>query len=543
MIVPKAAESAARHFVRLFVGKWGISSKAVRLLFSSAGRDKIALRQVLWPLCLKEDAVEPNQITCPKCHQAFALTAAIEQPIVEKLRLQFEQQGRQREAQLQSRRQELEQEAARLKTERQALEQQLQQRLEQALKQAAAEQQLKARQAVELEMRQLKDEARENQKQLEAARAERLDLLKQKRELDDARKNLEIEKAEQIEKERQAIRAEAQKAAAEAAGKQVQELRDILSAKEQLLEDMRAQESQLRKERALMEEQKKGMELEMQRRSDQIAQEVALKKEEEFHLKESQWQKKSEELTRQIEELRRKNEQGSQQTQGEALEVDLERSLTDCFGMDCIEPVAKGVRGADILQRVRDEYARPCGTIIWECKQTKTWSDGWLRKLKDDQIEQKADLAVLVSAALPREMTHFECRENVWVTPPSLALPLARALRLCLIQTAAARNAGIGQESKRAQVYDYLCSQEFKGRVTAIVEAFMTMRQELEKEKKAYARIWAAREKQLERVLHNTVGLYGTLQGIIGHSLPAIDGLELDALGVDVLSEAKALPA
>jgi hypothetical protein len=186
--------------------------------------------------------------------------------------------------------------------------------------------------------------------------------------------------------------------------------------------------------------------------------------------------------------------------QGEVLELDLESALRRCFLHDEIIPVAKGTHGGDLLHRVRDEFGHDCGSLIWESKRTKTWSDGWLGKLKDDKIAAKAQLAVLVSVTLPKDIASFECRANVWVTPPHLSLPLAAALRLTLIETA------------------------------AIFECFMGMRADLEGEKKAIQRIWSKREKQIERVMANAVGLHGDLAGIIGNSLPQIEQMELASL-------------
>lgn len=171
-----------------------------------------------------------------------------------------------------------------------------------------------------------------------------------------------------------------------------------------------------------------------------------------------------------------------------------------------------------------------CGTMIWESKRTKNWSDGWLQKLKDDKLSAKAQIAVLVSSALPKDMPTFDCRDGVWVVPPVLALCAATALRHILIETAGAKRSVEGRHDKMAAVYDYLAGPEFKGRVTAIVESFTAMKADLESEKKAMLRIWAKREKQIERMMTNTVGLHGELQGIIGTSLPAIDSLELGAV-------------
>ncbi len=188
--------------------------------------------------------------------------------------------------------------------------------------------------------------------------------------------------------------------------------------------------------------------------------------------------------------------------------------------------MSKGVSGADLLQHVHDDAGRPCGSILWESKHTKTWSDAWIAKLKDDRLAAKAQLAVIVSTTMPKDIPSFDCRSDVWVASLTVAIPLAGALRLTLIETAFAKRAMEGRQDKVALVYDYLAGPEFKGRITTIVESFTSMRDDLEGEKRAVTRLWAKREKQIERVIVSTAGLYGDVGGIIGNSLPAIENLE-----------------
>ena len=149
-------------------------------------------------------------------------------------------------------------------------------------------------------------------------------------------------------------------------------------------------------------------------------------------------------MQRQIEELKRKAEQGSQQLQGEAQELELETTLRQKFPFDLIEPVGKGEFGGDLVHRVAGPSGQVCGTILWEAKRTKTWSDGWLAKLRDDKRTAKADLALIVSHALPKGLEHFDHIEGVWVTSPKCVIPVAVALRQSLIELGAARTAGRG---------------------------------------------------------------------------------------------------
>ncbi|WP_239650119.1 DUF2130 domain-containing protein [Methylocucumis oryzae] len=238
-------------------------------------------------------------------------------------------------------------------------------------------------------------------------------------------------------------------------------------------------------------------------------------------------------MQQKIEELKRKAEQGSQQLQGEVQELELEAMLRAKFPFDSIEPVAKGEYGGDALQRVISPTGQISGTLLWESKRTKNWSDGWLVKLREDQRNAKADLAVLVSHALPKGVESFEEIDGIWVVSPRAALPVATILRHTLQQIALARTAAEGQHGKTELVYQYLTGPRFKQRVEAIVEAFSTMQEDLDKERKAILKQWAKREAQIERVMNATVGMYGDLQGIAGKSLQEIEGLEMKVLGVD----------
>ncbi len=235
-------------------------------------------------------------------------------------------------------------------------------------------------------------------------------------------------------------------------------------------------------------------------------------------------------MQRQIEDLKRRAEQGSQQLQGEVQELELEALLRAKFPLDIIDPVPKGEHGGDALHRVMGPLGQACGTILWESKRTKGWSDGWLPKLRDDQRAAKAEVAVIVSQVLPKGVETFESIDGVWVTHPRVALPLAVSLRYALIDIASARSASEGQQTKTEMVYQYLTGPRFRQRVEAIVEAFSSMQDDLSAERKAITKQWAKREEQIERVMQATVGMYGDLQGIAGKTMKEIDGLNMQLL-------------
>jgi hypothetical protein len=214
--------------------------------------------------------------------------------------------------------------------------------------------------------------------------------------------------------------------------------------------------------------------------------------------------------------------------QGEVQE--LENLLCARFPFDTIEPVPKGEFGGDTLQRVVSAGGQPSSAILWESKRTKNWSDGWLVKLREDQRTAKAEIDVLVSQVLPKGVESFDVVDGVWVTSPRAALPVATVLRHTLLEVSMARQVSDGQQTKTEMVYQYLTGPRFRHRVEAIVEAFSSMQEDLDKVRKVIMKQWAKREAQIERVMGATVGMYGDLQGIAGKSLQEIEGLELPAL-------------
>ncbi len=231
-----------------------------------------------------------------------------------------------------------------------------------------------------------------------------------------------------------------------------------------------------------------------------------------------------------IAELKQKAEQGSNQIQGEVQELELEKVLRAKFLHDVIAPVPKGINGADCIQEVKDSTGKLCGTVIWESKRTKAWSDGWLVKLREDQRAAKSDIAILVTQTLPKDVTGFDIIDGVWVCKLDLIIPIATLLRQSLIEVTLARGAGEGQASKMEILYGYMTGLKFKQRVQAIVEAFTGMQEDLLKEKKAVTKSWAKREEQLSNVMTSTVGMYGDIQGIAGKAVKEIEGLEMKAI-------------
>ncbi len=316
--------------------------------------------------------------------------------------------------------------------------------------------------------------------------------------------------------------------------RELAELQEVLNHRDaKLAEAQKAQADLIRQKREL-DDAKRELELTVEKRVQDglLATREQAKKEAEESLKLKVLEKEQTiaSMQTQIEELKRRAEQGSQQLQGEVQELELEAVLRTKFPRDTIEPVPKGEFGGDALQRVMGPLGQVCGTILWESKRTKNWSDGWLVKLRDDQRTAKADIAIIVSQTLPKDVESFDLVDGIWVTNAKSVFSLAVALRHSLIELASARQALDGQQTKTEMVYQYLTGPRFRHRVEAIVEAFSSMQEDLDREKKAITKQWAKREEQIERVMQATVGMYGDLQAIAGKSFQEIEGLELTAL-------------
>lgn len=351
------------------------------------------------------------------------------------------------------------------------------------------------------------------------------------RELDSRRRVLQLEQAQAAALERAKLDLEA-KLRAEA-DLRVKHLEAQVAAARTEVAAAQANELQLRQQSEALAARERQLDLEVARRADakrrdweaQVRQLAA----EEQQLKLRGKDKTIEDLKRLLEEARRKSEQGSQELQGEVLELDIQAALAARFPRDLIRPVPKGVQGADLLHEVRDAALAPCGLIVWETKNTKHWQPAWIAKLKDDQRACGAALAVLVSTALPPEArAGFACVDGVWVASLAAWPALAVALREQLLQVAFARNAATGMSEKMDAIYRYLSGDAFRHRVETIVEAFVALREQLERERRAMQRLWKERETQIERVLTATASMYGELRATIGQALQPIAALELE---------------
>jgi hypothetical protein len=291
-------------------------------------------------------------------------------------------------------------------------------------------------------------------------------------------------------------------------------------------------ELNLRKRAQELEDRERLLALQVQRTLDderaRIRTETEKRIHEELDLRTAEKDKQLLDLRKQIEDLRRKAGQGSQQTQGEILEITLEKSLRELFPEDEIQRVPTGQPGGDVIQKIKGPNGSYVGTIVWEAKRTKNWSDGWIAKLKNDQRSLSAEFAVLVSQALPKDLETFGHVGGIWVTNYNSFPGIAAMLRVSAIQIHSARTAIQGSKEKQQRAYEYLTSVQFHQRLEVIIESFVTMNSDLLREKRAFEKLWATREEQIRRVIVATAKMHGDLQGIVGVSLPPIQALEIE---------------
>jgi len=342
------------------------------------------------------------------------------------------------------------------------------------------------------QIKKLEADQHEKQKELETTLKEKV-----KREMELNLKNTQNE-SEELKKRNEEL------------GSQILELSKTLR---QTKEDQERQKLELEKQR--LEDQEKIRSAEQKRFEEQYRFQILEK------------DKRIQDALKLAEDYRNKLEQGSQQLQGEVLELELEKTLKQQFPYDDISPVLKGARGGDVVQTVKNSTGRECGKIIWESKRTKAWSNDWVVKLKEDQRQIRADIAVIISQVLPTTIKNFGYLDEVWIGDYHSVLGIAHALRRQLIEVSLVKNSLVGRNDKKEILYTYVYSVEFRHRVQAIAEAFNLMRNDLQKEKNWFRNKWNKQEKIIQQVMDNTYGMYGDLQGIIGKELADLEEINI----------------
>ena len=415
-----------------------------------------------------------THIKCPNCATVFDVENVLSNEAEQKIKLQYEQKWNQSQEKIGADRKKLEDDLRVFEERKKAENELFQKRLQQEKQKMETELQQQLRKTIagdfENKLKLLTQNNEEIEEKLKNARQKEIEYYRREQELKNKEQELEL----QLQKQ-------------------------LLKAREELTAQVRKEETER----------------------------VSIK-ETEYQLRLKELEKQLEDQRKLAEEMKRRAEQGSTQLQGEAQELLLEALLKDHFPFDVIGEVGKGVEGADCIQTVRNHLGSDCGSIIFESKRTKTFNNAWIEKLKNDMRNRGADVAILVTQAYPREMRCFGEKDGVWICSFSEVLALTTALRHTIIRVADAKRMDENKGEKMHLLYTYLTGNEFRHNIETIVGGFLSMKNSITKERIQMEKLWKEREKQLEKVLISTSGLYGSIKGIAGASIGNIPLLEDD---------------
>lgn len=312
---------------------------------------------------------------------------------------------------------------------------------------------------------------------------------------------------------------------------QLKVLQEELAEKSDKLKELNRSKAEIEKLKREKDELKEAIEAESQKKINQIVQEEKEKIRKSEHEKNEltikELMKQLEDQKKLTEEMKKKQEQGSMQLQGEVQELAIEEWLTNNFPLDTIDEIKKGARGADCVQTINTRTNQNCGCIYYESKRTKDFQNSWIWKFKSDIREKGADIGVLVTDVMPADMERMGLREGVWICSYEEFKGLCFVLRDTIVKLSNAIATQENKGDKMQMLYDYLTSNNFRLQVEAIVEGFSQMKEDLDKEKRAMQKIWKQREKQIEKVITNTIDMYASVKGIAGNAIQTVKALEL----------------
>lgn len=336
--------------------------------------------------------------------------------------------------------------------------------------------------------------------------------------------------AKELEEVRKKAQEKAEKEIVEKIDKEMKDKDEQINELRKRAKDAEEEELKIRKEKRELEEAKEKFEVEKQRQVDEamkkIRESVTEEEQQKSKFRFAEYEKKINDMAKALEDAQRKGQQGSQQLQGEVLELDLERMLKETFPDDEIVPVGKGQKGGDVIHRVRGKSGRVAGVILWESKRAK-WSYSWLPKLREDARKEGANPCVLLSMDLPSEISDFKLVDGVMICSYKSALPLAAILRRSVLQIAVAKQTAANKDENLELLYEYLQSEAFRQRFESFAEGVVEMQNDLETEKRSMERVWKKREFQTKKMLLNASRMYGELQGVMGNALPDIKTFSL----------------
>ncbi|MCD6544397.1 MAG: DUF2130 domain-containing protein [Flavobacteriaceae bacterium] len=479
-----------------------------------------------------------TQISCPNCGTQIDVNDLLKHQLEDSIRKEFKEKELSIKKDLEAKEEKLIQEKIAFENKKKRETEEFQYKLDTKLKEElkAKERVLKLKlqdensERFELLNKELNEKS-EKLKELNKSKAVIEKLKREKEELaDDFKNQLEVKLMEELKAKEAKIKAKILDENSERIDLLNKEL-DEKSEKLKELNKSKAKIARLIREKEEIESKAKAAaEIVLNEKLKEEAIKIKKAAEEVNELKFKEYEKQLADQKELMEQMKRKHEQGSMQLQGEVQELAIEEWLADNFPLDSISEIKKGARGADCLQTVNTREQQNCGTIYYESKRTKDFQPAWIEKFKNDIRDKNANIGVLVTEVMPKEMKRMGLKDGIWICTFEEFKALSNVLRQSVIKLS---NTIIAQENKgdkMAMLYDFLTSNEFKLQMEGIVEGFTQMNTDLQKEKNAMKRIWKQREKQIEKVIDNTINMYGSIKGIAGNAIQSINTLELPGM-------------
>jgi len=476
-----------------------------------------------------------TQISCPNCGTQIDVNDLLKHQLEDSIRKEFKEKEVSIKKQLEAKEKKLLQEKLEFEAKKKKEAEDFQNKLDTKLKQELQEKErvLKLKlqdensEQLELLNKELNEKS-EKLKELNKSKAVIERLKREKEELADEFKNqLESKLQDELKAKEANIKAKL----LEENSERIDLLNKELNEKSEKLKELNKSKAEIarliREKEEITSKAKADAEIALNKKLKEESLKIKKATDEENELKFKEYEKKLADQKDLMEQMKRKHEQGSMQLQGEVQELAIEEWLADNFPLDSISEIKKGARGADCLQTVNTREQQNCGTIYYESKRTKDFQPAWIEKFKNDIRDKNANIGVLVTEVMPKEMKRMGLKDGIWICTFEEFKALSNVLRQSVIKLS---NAIISQENKgdkMAMLYDFLTSNEFKLQMEGIVEGFTQMNADLLKEKNAMKRIWKQREKQIEKVIDNTINMYGSIKGIAGNAIQSINTLEL----------------
>lgn len=472
-----------------------------------------------------------TKISCPNCGVDIDVDEVLKQKAEETIKKDYEDKLTKQIVIYNKKKEEMEAEKLRVKKLIEEQDDIIRGKLIQERGKLMKEAEFNVKRELEFEMMKLKQDMDAKSKENRQFRMKELDVLNKERDLKEKEEQMKLEMKKKMLEMEEEIKEKVIRAEKEKNEVRILEVTKQLDEQNNQLNELKKKEIEFKNKEQELKDREEQLKIEMEKQmfdNAKIIEDKILKREQEKNeLKNREYEKQLEDQKKLIDELKKKAEQGSMQLQGEVQELALEEFLRNAYPFDKITEVKKGEKGADAVQIVVNSFQQECGRIIYESKRTKAFSEGWIEKLKEDQKKQQADISVIVTESMPKDMERFGQRNGVWICSFSEVKGLSLVLREMLLRTHSMKSVNENRSDKMEMLYSYLTSNEFRQQVESIVEGFTSLQNDINKEKIAMEKMWSSREKQIRKVLVNTSSMFGSIKGLAGNSIQDIKALEM----------------